>query len=329
MTCSQSRAHFLRQVNGLPQVAQTFVGRSPFFLMRGIRAWVPPVIIKRALDNRVRWIDSLVADRLGRAPVTVHDRLADLDRFARAQLAGLGFLRLDGTPGLSIDALDAPTAAALNWADGPDGFAAQAGLWFNPPVPVEHVAGGVDVLLVNERIVEQPFVFAQVGLSPRRILDLGGSESTVALSLATLGHEVTVVDPRGYPLAHPGLTVDAVRLEEHRPAAPYDVAIALSAVEHFGLGGYAGAGGSADDRAALAQLRTLAPRLILTVPFAAEASVDDFQRVYDLPGLDALLSGWTVESRLAAWRVERTRWQLGTCEEPLAARGVALVVAKV
>lgn len=285
-------------------------------------------MLKRALDNRVRWIDSLVGDRLGRAPVTVHDRLADLDRFARAQLAGLGFLRLDGVPGRGLATLEAPEAAALNWAEGPDGFAAQAGLWFNPPVPVEHVPGGVRVLLVNERIVEQPFVFAHVGLERRSILDLGGSESTVALSLATLGHDVTVVDPRGYPVAHPGLTVDPVRLEEHA-GGRYDVAIALSAVEHFGLGHYAGAEGSRDDGAAVAQLRGLAKRLVLTVPFSATASVDAFQRVYDLPGLDALLAGWTVTTRRAAWQVERTRWQLGTCEEPLAERGVALVVAEV
>ncbi len=31
-TLSQSRAHFLRQVKGRPQVAQIFVGRSDFFV---------------------------------------------------------------------------------------------------------------------------------------------------------------------------------------------------------------------------------------------------------------------------------------------------------
>lgn len=286
---------------------------------------------RRLLDQRVLWLVSLVEDRLGRSDVTVHDRLEDLDLLARAQLQGLGFLELEaGAPGRRLAALSAPVAGALNWAEGPDGYAAQAGVWFNPPVPVEHRAGAVGILLVNERIVEQPFVFAQVGPAPQRILDLGGAESTVALSLATLGHDVTVVDPRGYPVAHPNLTVSACRLEEHAPAAPYDVAVALSAVEHFGLGHYAGAEGSADDRAALARLRELVRpggRLVLTVPFAAQASADDFQRVYDLAGLAELLAGWRVEERFAAWQVERTQWRLGACEEPLAARGVALVTA--
>jgi len=286
---------------------------------------------RQLLDQRVLWLVSLVEDRLGRSDVTVHDRLEDLDRLARAQLQGLGFLQLEaGAPGRRLAELSAPVAGALNWAEGPDGYAAQAGVWFNPPVPVEHRPGGAGVLLVNERIVEQPFVFANVGAAPQRIVDVGGAESTVALSLASLGHDVTVVDPRGYPVAHPSLTVAAVRLEDHEPSGAYDVAVALSAVEHFGLGHYEAGPPSQDDHAALARLRELVRpggRLVLTVPFGAEPSVDHFQRVYDLAGLEELLAGWRVEQRRAAWQVERTQWRLGTCEEPLGDRGVALVSA--
>src|SRR5207244_11085210 len=111
-------------------------------------------------------------------------------------------------------ALDAPTAAFLNWTGGPDGWASLSGLWFNEPVPVEYQEGGVGVLLVNERIVEQPYVFAAVaagGPGPLRVLDVGGGESTVGLSLASLGHHVTVVDPRGAALEHPRLSVIATR----------------------------------------------------------------------------------------------------------------------
>ncbi len=36
-TCSQSRAHFLRQVKGRPQVGQVFCGRSDFFTPFGMR----------------------------------------------------------------------------------------------------------------------------------------------------------------------------------------------------------------------------------------------------------------------------------------------------
>jgi SAM-dependent methyltransferase len=264
---------------------------------------------------------------------TVHDRLDDLDRIGRDLLAGLGWRDVPD-PGGTLERLDAPRAAYLNWATGPDGYAAQAGLWFNPPVPVQHNARGVEVLLVNERIVEHPFVFAALaGLGEgARILDVGGSESTVGLSLATLGHRVTVVDPRPYPLRHPHLRHAACRLDElPAPAsdARFDAAVVLSAVEHFGLEHYGVAW--SDPRAdldALARLRDLvAPGglLVLTVPFAEHPTVDDFQRVYDEAGLRELLAGWDVRTSLRAGRIDRLTWELGAPSRER--HGVALVTA--
>ena len=292
--------------------------------------------LRRALDPRVRMTVHEIDARLGSegfARPTVHDRLDDLDRMGRDMLAGLGWRDVP-EPGGALARLDAPRAAYLNWAGGPDGYASQAGLWFNPPVPVQHNAGGVEVLLVNERIVEQPFVFGALAALPAgaRVLDVGGSESTVGLSLATLGHRVTVVDPRAHPLRHPNLTHAACRLDELRdpgPGARFDAAVVLSAVEHFGLEHY-GLEWS-DDRAdlvALTRLRTLVVPgglLVLTVPFAEQATVDDFQRVYDEAGLRELLAGWDVRTSLRVGRTDRLTWQLG---EPSRERhGVALVTA--
>jgi hypothetical protein len=292
--------------------------------------------LRRALDPRVRMTVHEIDARLGSedfARPTIHDRLDDLDRMGRDMLAGLGWRDVP-QPGGELSELDAPRAAYLNWAGGPDGYAAQAGVWFNPPVPVHHTAGGVEVLLVNERIVEQPFVFGAIAsafATPARILDVGGSESTVGLSLATLGHDVTIVDPRAQPLRHRKLSHAACRLDE-LPAdgEPFDAAVVLSAVEHFGLEHY-GVGG-ADDRLDLAAMRTLRELvrpgglLVLTVPFAEQASVDDFQRVYDEAGLAELLRGWAIETSLRAGRVDRLTWEL---DEPSRERhGVALTTAR-
>lgn len=290
--------------------------------------------LRRVLDTRVRMTVAEIDARLGSddlARPTLHDRLDDLDRTGRDMLAGLGWRDVPA-PGAALDQLDAPRAAYLNWASGPDGYAAQAGLWFNPPVPVQHDARAVQPLLVNERIVEQPFVFAALaGLpQPGRILDVGGSESTVGLSLATLGHEVTIVDPRPHPLAHPNLAHAACRLDELPvPAQRFDAAVALSAVEHFGLEHYGLDWSDARaDLAALARLRDLvAPGglLVLTVPFGEQASVDDFQRVYDETGLAELLRGWDVRTSLRCGRTDRLTWELG---RPSRERhGVALVAA--
>ncbi|MGI9100800.1 MAG: class I SAM-dependent methyltransferase [Solirubrobacteraceae bacterium] len=290
--------------------------------------------LRRALDPRVRMTVHEIDARLGSedlARPTIHDRLDDLDRMGREMLAGLGWRDVPA-PGGDLRRLDAPRAAYLNWATGPEGYASQAGLWFNPPVPVHHAAGAMEVLLVNERIVEQPFVFAALAqlAGPARILDVGGSESTVGLSLATLGHDVTVVDPRAHPLRHRNLTHAACRLDE-LPAdgGPFDAAVVLSAVEHFGLEHYGlDATDERLDLAALQRLRELVRSgglLVLTVPFAAEGSVDDFQRVYDEEGLAALLRGWTVQTSLRVGRIDRLTWELGASSHER--HGVALVTA--
>jgi hypothetical protein len=312
--------------------------------------------LRRALDPRVQMTVHEIDARLGSedlARPTIHDRLDDLDRMGRDMLAGLGW-RSVPQPGGALSELDAPRAAYLNWAGGPDGYAAQAGLWFNPPVPVHHTAGGVEVLLVNERIVEQPFVFGAIAsalATPARILDVGGSESTVGLSLATLGHDVTIVDPRAQRLSHRNLSHAACRLDE-LPAdgEPFDAAVVLSAVEHFGLEHYDSASsldevspatsiarprdgvGGTDERLDLAALRTLRELvrpgglLVLTVPFAAQPSVDGFQRVYDEDGLAELLRGWTIETSLRAGRVDRLTWEMGVPSRER--HGVALVTAR-
>jgi len=293
--------------------------------------------VRRALDPRVEMTVHEIDARLGSenlARPTIHDRLDDLDRMGRDMLAGLGWRDVPA-PGSAPAQLDAPRAEYLNWANGPEGYASQAGLWFNPPVPVHHGPGTVEVLLVNERIVEQPFVFGAIARAfdgeRARILDVGGSESTVGLSLATLGHDVTVVDPRAHPLAHRNLTHAACRLDElPGDATGFDAAVVLSAVEHFGLEHYE-VGGTDAERLDLAAMRTLRERvrpgglLVLTVPFAERASVDGFQRVYDEAGLAELLRGWTVQTSLRAGRVDRLTWELGAPSRER--HGVALVTA--
>jgi len=227
------------------------------------------------------------------------------------------------------------TARFLNWAEGPEGPAARAGLWFNPPAPVEYAQDAVDVLLVNERIVEAPYVFGALESlrRPARVLDVGGSESTVALSLASLGHHVSVVDPREYRLTHPLLRHYPVPLDELPADLRFDAAVALSSIEHFGLGGY-GQPVRAEvrlDRAALANIhQRLEPDglLVLTVPCAQTSTRDDFQRMYSFDELSEMLGAWRTMDLSVAWQQDLRTWIRGTPAEPLGEVGVALITAR-
>ena len=227
--------------------------------------------------------------------------------------------RLDRASEGPLGKLDGALAGAINVANGHRGFAAQAGLWFNPPVTVELGEGRAAISDVNERIVELPFALGQLArLSPpARILDIGGAESTFALSAASLGYQVTVLDPQGVPYEHPNLTTFAGRLEEWKrdELEPFAAAFLISAIEHFGLGAYGErAGGGEADREALQRLRALLGDdglLVLTTPYGS-ASIDDFERVYDDAALDRLLDGWHVLERRTIVRTDRRTWLPGT-----------------
>src|SRR4051812_40037060 len=133
------------------------------------------------------------------------------------------------------------TADFLNWSNGHNGPAAQAGVWFNPPVTVFHHDGTVRTGDVNERIVEIPWVMGLAAtLEPGSlVLDFGATESTVSLALASLGLDVIAADLRPYPLAHPRIRSVTGPIEQwDGPERPLDAVVCVSALEHVGLGAY-------------------------------------------------------------------------------------------
>jgi SAM-dependent methyltransferase len=215
---------------------------------------------------------------------------------------------------LTMDMLDQRGAWFLNRAIGWRGFASRAGVYVNDPINFGYDAGSVEVIDVNERIVELPFVFNAVlrTPAPAAVLDVGSSESPVALSLATLGYQVTAVDPRGYAFPHPNITVRSVGAQDLGDAGPFDVAVLLSTIEHVGIGHYGPGQEPDDDIAVLAKVHEVVRpggRLVLTTPFG-KAAQDDVQRIYDPERLSRLLDGWEIESVVVVERRSATEWHV-------------------
>jgi hypothetical protein len=261
----------------------------------------------------------------------------ELAKLLYEQLPGLAdrivgaheFVRLPIGPG---------TADFLNWSNGHTGPAAQAGMWFNPPVTVFHHDGTVRPGDVNERIVEIPYVMGAVGALPpgSHVLDFGATESTVSLSLASLGHDVVAADLRPYPLQHPRIRSLVGPIETWEgPERPFDAVVCLSALEHVGLGAYDEAPTQGELDRTIAELfkRWLRPggELVLTAPYGAW-EVGETQRVYDAAHLDALLEGWTIVERGVCVQTAHDRWERADGEPPASTwadgtRGVVLVRA--
>jgi hypothetical protein len=213
----------------------------------------------------------------------------------------------------SLDDLDDDVARILNFASSHAGFASQASLWFNPPVLVGYSSGEVGVRWVNERVAEVPYVFRALSRVPpdAKILDVGATESTVCLSLATLGFEVTAIDPRPNPLAHERLQTVVGQIEEWEADVEFDAIICLSTIEHLGTGEYEQRGTSRrvdlDAMKRMHELTKPGGLLVLTTA-VGKASSNESSHVYDREGLDELIAGWEVEDLTLIQRQDATTW---------------------
>jgi SAM-dependent methyltransferase len=275
---------------------------------------------------------SEVAAFTGRTLDTV---LAHLEEQARALAELRQRVAFDPDAPHSVDEIDPNTADVLNYASSHEGYAAQANLWFNPSLLVAYEPRQVELRWVNERIVEVPYAFRALSALPAdaKVLDVGASESTVCLSLATLGYEVTAVDPRPNPLSHERLRVVTAHIEEWTNDEAFDAVVCLSTIEHIGTAAYAQAASDQRlDLEAMKRIRELArPKGLLVLTTAVgRAAVGERGRVYDREGLDELLAGWKVNDETLVQRRGATSWV--TVDQPIAeldpeAETVAMITA--
>lgn len=224
-------------------------------------------------------------------------------------------LALKSREPLDPASMSAYVAAVANISAGHLGYASHEGLWVNSATVVEHADGEVHLTAVNERIAEIPYAFGALAALPpgSRILDVGCAESTVALSLATLGWQVTAVDPRGYPYAHPQLEVVRGYVSDLPDEPVFDAVLLLSTIEHIGIGAYGETVVEDADLVLMSDvLRRLKPGglVVLTTPVARLLHEDELQRYYDAERLERLLEGVEVEQQTYLRRSSPTCWEV-------------------
>lgn len=149
--------------------------------------------------------------------------------------------------------------------------------------------------VVSEQIVEAALILRHIRSEERRLLDFGGYESLLPLTLSALGHEVTVLDQRPYPFKAPRLTNVIADLFKETPliAESFDLVISISTIEHLGLGTYDDVQIPEGDRLGVERLwRLVRPggRLMATVP-AGRPGVQRGYRTYDEARLRMVFPG--------------------------------------
>ncbi len=220
----------------------------------------------------------------------------------------------EGDRTLELADIDRYGAHFLNRVLSFKGPLRESGYFLNTPVTTIWHPNEIRLERINERILEVPFVHESLAaLAPgSSVVDVGGGESTLGLSLASAGHQVTVVEPGAYPYAHPNLTHQPVGVEDLEGTEIFDAAVLLSTIEHLGVGAYKHAERVDLDIDAMAHIRGLVKAdgvCVVTTPFGT-ASVDELQRVYDLDRLKRLLTGWTIEVCKIVRKIDNLTWEL-------------------
>jgi hypothetical protein len=249
-------------------------------------------------------------DEQRRSLEVVSDRLGAVERY----------VDFDPDAPHPIGEIDQGMTALLNYAASHEGYAAQANMWFNPPVLVGYAPHEVELRWVNERVAEVPYAFRALSrIEPNaKVLDVGATESSLCLSLATLGYDVTAIDPRPNPLSHERLRTVVGAIENWEEDVTFDAVICLSTIEHIGTGGYGQE--TADDRTDLAAMKrmrelTRPGGLLVLTTSVGQAGLNDSGRVYDRQGLDELLEGWETQDLTLVQRKDATTWV--TTDEPI------------
>lgn len=157
---------------------------------------------------------------------------------------------------------------------------------------------------VNERIFERPFVFLNLPPLERniKVLDVGCSFNTLSLEMASMGYKVWGIDLIEYPFQHPNLEfikadITAMPLSENF----FDVVVAVSVIEHIGIGHYGDPLYESGDHKALKEIYRVSKtggKFILTVPYGKKMVVENFFRIYDEDELRRLLNDFKIEKIL-------------------------------
>jgi SAM-dependent methyltransferase len=212
----------------------------------------------------------------------------------------------------------------LRSVDTGEGAKARAGLYFNEPVMVDYNERGQAYwAATSERVVERSWLFRESAALPPgcRILDVGCSESLISFELASAGFKVVGVDIRDYSLHHPNLQfLRADICNTGLQPCSFDAAVALSTVEHIGLGFYGDTSGeSALDSAMNAIWQLLRPGapMLLTVPFGRSA-VTPQHRIFDSDSLRLLLRRFSIDKLEFAVKLDVRTWRFPAGEEEAA-----------
>lgn len=155
--------------------------------------------------------------------------------------------------------------------------------------------GGFD--LEGEKLFDWAWVCTNLPPGPRCALEIGPGKSPIIPAMLSMGYDVSAVDTSADPtLFIDGFSFMRGDFNDVQWERKFEIVVACSVVEHFGLAGRYDSKADADgDLKAMRRIRTLlepAGKVLLTVPVGQDAVHKPWHRVYGRERLPKLLDGF-------------------------------------
>lgn len=157
--------------------------------------------------------------------------------------------------------------------------------------------GGFD--LAGEKLIDWGWICANLPRASQRALEIGCGNSPVLPTMLALNYEVVGVDLDATVVREiSGFSFIQGDFNQVKLSDGFDVIVACSAIEHFGLSGRYGSSEDEDgDLKAMQKIATLLKPtglLFLTIPVGADMVFRPWHRVYGEKRLKSLLNGFEV-----------------------------------
>ncbi|HWR14698.1 MAG TPA: DUF268 domain-containing protein [Terriglobales bacterium] len=157
--------------------------------------------------------------------------------------------------------------------------------------------GGFD--LEGEKILDWGWICVNLPEGPKRALEIGCGESPVIPAMLARGYDVTAVDfDARIAREISGFTFIRGDFNQVGLVPGFDVVVACSAIEHFGLSGrYRSDEDTNADLRAMKKVRSLLSKdgiVFLTIPIGLDAIHAPWHRVYGSERLPMLLEGLVI-----------------------------------
>ena len=158
--------------------------------------------------------------------------------------------------------------------------------------------GGFD--LAGEKILDWGWISAHLPCGPRRALEIGCGESPILPGMLARGYKVTCVDLDNTIVAElKGFNFIQGDFNDIELVPEFDVIVACSCLEHFGLAGRYGSQPDSDaDLKAMDRIHRLLSshgEAFVTIPIGQDAVHMPWHRVYGSERLPRFLQGFTIK----------------------------------